>query len=242
MKRIALVTGANKGIGFAVAQGLGELGHTVLLGARDVGRGEQARNALRDTGVDDVHLVAIDVADDASVADAAHRIDLEFGRLDTLVNNAGVKLEFHPAPPSQASMEEVRATYATNVFGTMSVTLAMLPLLRRSEAGRIVNLSSGLGSLGLAADTSTVYATKCMLGYNTSKTAINAVTLQFANELRAGPIKVNAADPGYTNTDMTHRDGARTASQAARVAIRLATLPDDGPTGAFFDNAGPLPW
>ncbi|HVV08373.1 SDR family oxidoreductase [Amycolatopsis sp.] len=241
MNRIALVTGANKGIGLEIARGLGKLGITVVAGARDAERGEKAVRELRNGGAD-AHLVQIDTTDDASVARAAAHLDETFGRLDILVNNAGVKYEFHPAPPSQASLDVVRRTYATNVFGTMAVTLAMLPLLRRSDAGRLVNLSSGLASMTLAGVAGSTHAQKCMLSYNTSKAAVNSMTVQFANELASTPIKVNAVDPGYTNTAMTHHDGARTAEQAARTVIIYATLPDDGPSGGYFDESGPLPW
>ena len=241
MSGLALVTGANRGIGFAVARGLCEHGLTVLLGARDGSEGEKAARTLADTG-GDARPIEIDIADDASVAGAAAAIDAEFGALDVLVNNAGVKYEFHPAPPSQASLDVVRETYRVNVFGTMSVTLAMLPLLKRAAAGRIVNVSSGLSSMGLASVSGSKHAQKAMLSYNTSKAAINSVTIQFANELRDTPIKVNSADPGYTKTDMTHFDGNRSPEQAAQVIIRLATLGPDGPSGCFFDNDGALPW
>ena len=241
MNSVALVTGANKGIGFEIARGLGELGFTVVVGARDAAQGEQAVATLQAAGIQ-AELLRLDTTDDESIAAAADFLEQRFGRLDVLVNNAGVKFEFHPAPPSQASMDIVRQTYATNVFGTMSVTLAMLPLLRRAEAARIVNMSSGLASMGLATRPGSKHADKCMLSYNTSKAAVNSVTIQFANELRSTPIKVNAADPGYTKTDMTHNDGSRTAEEGARIAIELATLPADGPTGGFFDDAGPIPW
>lgn len=241
MNPIALVTGANKGIGYCVAEGLGRRGLTIVVGARHVDRGEKAAHALRAAGVD-ARFVHLDVSDDDSVARAARELTTRFGRLDVLVNNAGIKLEFHPAPPSRASMDVIRKTYATNVFGTISVTLAMLPLLRRAPAARIVNMSSGLASMTLASKAGSKHAEKCMLSYNTSKAAINAVTVQFANELRGTPIKVNAVDPGYTNSDMTRRDGVRTPEQAARIAIELATVGDDGPTGGFFDEHGPLPW
>jgi len=241
VETVALVTGGNRGIGFAVARGLGERGLTVLIGCRDCDRGAASARELVSAGLD-ARPILLDIADDASVTTAAKAIEKEFGRLDVLVNNAGVKLEFHPSPPSQASLDLVRETYRTNVFGTMSVTLAMLPLLRRSNAGRIVNVSSGLSSMTLASVPNSKHADKCMLSYNTSKAAVNSLTIQFANELRDTGIKVNAADPGYTMTDMTRFDGSRTPDEAARVIIEMATLPADGPTGAFYDNNGPLPW
>jgi NAD(P)-dependent dehydrogenase (short-subunit alcohol dehydrogenase family) len=239
--QIALVTGANKGIGFEIARGLVELGIIVAVGARNSARGASAVQRLSASG-GDAYLLEIDTTDDESVDRAAKSLEEQFGRLDILVNNAGIKLESYPAPPSRSSLALVRETYATNVFGTMAVTLAMLPLLRRSVAGRIVNISSGLGSIGLASIPGSKHADKCMLSYNTSKAALNSMTVQFANELRTTAIKVNSVDPGYTSTDMTGHDGQRTAAHAARTAIRFATLPPEGPSGGFFDDAGVVPW
>jgi NAD(P)-dependent dehydrogenase (short-subunit alcohol dehydrogenase family) len=243
--RVALVTGANKGIGLAVAARLARLGHAVYLGSRDARRGADAAAALRADGIE-VTPIELDVTDDATVRSAVATIDRADGRLDVLVNNAAVKFELAPSPPSECSLDLVRETFETNVFGAIRLTLAMLPLLRRSLSPRIVNVSSGLGSLALAADPSSRYSTIPLLTYNPSKAALNSVTLQFANELRDTAFKVNAADPGYTNTDMTRADarggGARTADEAAQVIIDLATLPADGPTGCFFDERGALPW
>lgn len=241
MKRLVLITGANKGIGFAIARQLGALGCTVLVGARDDARGEAAAGELRHSGAD-ARFLKMDLRDRRSIEAAAAQIDREFGRLDSLVNNAAVKLEWHPAPPSQCPIDLVRETYETNVFGTMMVIQAMLPLLRKSSQGRIVNLSSGLGSLGLAATPGNKVHEKPMLSYPTAKAAVNSMTLQFANELCETGIKVNSADPGYTATDMTFFDGSRTAEQAAAIAVHLATLPDDGPTGGFFNDKGAVPW
>jgi len=238
--RVALVTGANKGIGAASAAGLARLGFTVLLGARDDTRGTTAATRMRDDGLD-VRYVALDVNDDASVAAAAAAIEAGIGRLDVLVNNAAIKLERAPSPPSQCSLATVRETFETNVFGTIRVSLALLPLLRRSDAPRIVNVSSGLGSLGLATTEGSRFQAKPLLSYNVSKAALNSVTVQFANELRGTNFKVNAADPGFTNTDMTG-SGTRTPEDGAAVVLRLATLPADGPSGCFFDERGELPW
>lgn len=238
---VALVTGANKGIGFAVARGLGLLGYDVLVGARDPERGQEATDALRRQGLV-ARLIEIDITKEPEIRQAAAWIEDTFGRLDVLVNNAAVKFEFHPSPPSAAPLSVVRQTFETNVFGSMAVIQTMLPLLRRARMGRIVNVSSGLGSLGLAATPGTKYHDRPLLSYNVAKAAVNSMTLQFANELRETTIKVNAVDPGYTNTDMTLRTGSRTAEEAAAVVIRFATLPEDGPTGGFFDEYGALPW
>jgi len=241
MTRIALVTGANKGIGREVARQLGARGYEVLLGARSAEKGEPAAAALREQGLRARYL-PLDVTDDASVARAAEAIRNMHGVLDVLVNNAGVKLEIHPAPPSQCTLDVVRETFETNVFGVMRVTLAMLPLLQASASARVVNVSSGLGSLTLSAFPGTKFNDKPMLSYNVSKSAVNAITVQFANELRASRIKFNAADPGYTYTDMTQNKGGKPVERGAAVIVRLATLDDDGPTGAFFDENGPMPW
>ena len=212
----------------------------MLLGARDEGRGAAAAAELRDDGLD-ARYVALDLTDDASVLAAAREIDDTFGRLDVLVNNAAIKLERAPSPPSECSLDIVRATFETNVFGTIRVLHAMLPLLRRSDAPRVVNVSSGLGSITLAATEGSRYQERPLLSYNTAKAALNSLTVQFANELRGTAFKVNAADPGFTNTEMTG-SGSRTPEDAAGIIVRLATLPADGPTGCFFDERGELPW
>jgi NAD(P)-dependent dehydrogenase (short-subunit alcohol dehydrogenase family) len=242
--RIALVTGANRGIGLAVAEQLGRLGLRVLVGARDGDRGKLAAAALGDDGID-AFALTMDVTDDTSVRAAAALIAERHGRLDVLVNNAGIKLEASPSPPSGASLDDVRATLDTNVLGTIRVTLAMLGLLHRSDAPRVVNVSSSLGSLGLATTSGSPQSQSPLLGYNVSKSAINAVTVQFANELRDTAFKVNAADPGYTRTGMTEgrsRPTDRLPADAAAVVVRLATLAADGPTGGFFDHDGEVPW
>jgi NAD(P)-dependent dehydrogenase (short-subunit alcohol dehydrogenase family) len=228
------VTGANKGIGYEIARGLGALGATVLVGARDAGRGAVAAGRLAAEGIAAVPLT-LDVTDPASVTAAAARIEQEYGRLDVLVNNAGVLVE-RGEKPSEVTLDVLERTYATNVFGVVLVTNAVLPLIRRAAAGRIVNVSSGLGSLSLAGRMAG------HLAYGSSKTALNAVTVAYAGELRDTPIKVNAAGPGHCATDQNGHTGPRTAAQGAVAAIRLATLPADGPTGGFFTEDGPLPW
>ncbi|GIH18057.1 SDR family oxidoreductase [Rugosimonospora africana] len=237
---VALVTGANKGIGYEIARGLGAAGATVLVGARDAARGATAAEKLSAEGIVAVP-VELDVTDPVSVSAAAARVEREYGRLDILVNNAGVLLE-RGQKPSRTPVEALILTYATNVYGVVAVTNAMLPLLRASAAGRIVNLSSGLGSLALTSDPDNFYSTAPLLAYNSSKSALNAITVSYANELRDTPIKVNAADPGYCATDLNGHSGPRTPAQGAAAAIRLATLPADGPTAGFFSEDGAEPW
>ena len=241
MTNVALITGANKGIGFETARLLGARQMTVLLGARDDGRGRQAEQALRDAGAD-AHFVQLDVTDEKSVRRAAEWIATEYGRLDILVNNAGIAPGDFNGRPSETTVETLRTVFETNVFGVVTVTNSMLPLLRRAPAARIVNLGSGLGSLAYASTPDHVYARNPLLAYNSSKSALSAVTLAYANELRDTPIKVNVADPGYCATDLNMHSGPRTAEQGAVAAIRLATLPEDGPTGGLFDDEGPVPW
>ncbi len=237
--RVALITGANKGIGLEIARQLGRQGITVLVGARNEGRGQESAEKLRAEGID-ARSVQLDVTSQETNDRAARRIAKEFGRLDILVNNAGIFID--DAPPSGLDMAVLRRTYETNFLGPVAVTRAMLPLLRQSAAGRIVNMSSGLGSLALTSDPGWEFAHLNLLAYNSSKTALNAMTVEFAKELRDTPIKVNAADPGYTTTDMNNHSGTRTVEKGARAAVHLATLPEDGPTGGFFDEDGALPW
>lgn len=240
LDKIALITGANKGIGQETARQLGERGVLVLIGARDEVRGKQASAVLADRGITAVPL-HIDVRDAACVARAAALIEQRYGRLDILVNNAGIAGGFTGAP-SQAAADDLREVYETNVFGVVTVTNAMLPLLRRSPAGRIVNMSSHLGSLALNADPASPVAHVNMLAYQSSKTALNALTLAYAKELRDTPVKVNAAHPGVVATDINGHRGQRTPAQGAVIAVRLALLDAAGPTGASLSEDGPVPW
>jgi len=243
--RIALVTGGNKGLGAETARRLGELGLTVIIGSRDPGRGQAAAAELRAAGAA-VRVVTLDVTDQWTLDEAARTVGAEFGRLDVLVNNAGVSLEQDRPAPSELRVDVLRRIYETNVFGVAAATNAFLPLLRRSAAGRIVNVSSALGSLAAWADPDSAqrrYA-PLLLGYNSSKAALNAVTLHYAAELAQTPIKVNAASPGYVATDLNQHRGTLKLSDEGSVAVivRLATLPDDGPTGAFLSDDGPVSW
>lgn len=248
-QKVALVTGANRGIGRAAAEQLAAQGVTVLIGARDPRRGEETAAALRAAG-GDVHAVALDVTDPATVKAAAQQVEERFGHLDVLVNNAAITGSGRVAPtdaydqvPSSVDLDMVRAVFETNVFGVIAVTNAMLPLLRRSPAPRIVNVSSGIASLTVASDPDgPAAALPASAAYAPSKTALTALTVQYANELRKDGILVNAADPGYVDTEMNGHTGYLTVAQGAAVLVRLATLGADGPTGGFFGEAGPVPW
>ena len=239
--KIALVTGANKGIGYEIAAGLGALGWSVGVGARDEKRREEAVARLRDAGAD-AFDVPLDVTDDHSAAAAADLIAERAGRLDALVNNAGITGDF-PQQPSTVDLAVIRTVVETNVIGVMRVTNAMLPLLRRSAAPRIVNMSSSVGSLTRQSGPGSATITgPVAVAYAPSKTFLNAVTLQYVQELADTNILINMACPGFVATDLNGFRGVRTPTEGAATAIRLATLPDDGPTGAFFEDAGVVPW
>jgi len=246
-KPVALVTGANKGIGLQIAKDLAAHGFTVLIGSRNLEHGETAAKSV---GAD-ARALQLDVTNQASITAAAEHIRKELGRLDVLVNNAAISHTGKPgrsleemvksARPSVASLDEVRAVFETNVFGVVAVTQAMLPLLREAPAARIVNVSSSVGSLTLNADPTNRY--RSMSGtYSWSKTALNALTIAFASDLESAGIKVNAVCPGFTATDLNNFQGTRTVEQAAREPVRLALLDANGPTGTFTNEEGPLPW
>ncbi|SSC25109.1 Short-chain dehydrogenase/reductase SDR [Klenkia terrae] len=238
MTTTALVTGANKGIGYEIAAGLGRLGWAVGVGARDDERREAAVARLREAGVD-AFGVPLDVTDDASVAAAAALLEAR-GGLDVLVNNAGVT-GGGVQTPSEVDMAAVRAAVEVNVWGVIRLTNAVLPMLRRSPSPRIVNVSSGVGSLTMqSADDGTTGPLSA--AYSPSKTYLNAVTVQYAKELKDTGILVNMGCPGFVSTDLNGHRGTRTPEEGARTPIRLATLPDGGPTGTYSNDDGPLPW
>jgi NAD(P)-dependent dehydrogenase (short-subunit alcohol dehydrogenase family) len=248
-RKVALVTGANKGIGRGVAGQLAALGMTVVIGARDPLRGEEAAAAVRAAG-GDAHAVTLDVTDQATVHEAAKQVEERFGRLDVLVNNAGITgsgqvspEDAHDQVPSSVDLDMVRAVFETNVFGVIAVTNAMVPLLRRSPAPRIVNVSSHAASLTLTSDPDGPFtALLPSAAYAPSKSALTALTVQYANELRKDGILVNAVAPGFVDTDSNNHTGWRTVAQGAAVVVRLATLGADGPTAGFFSAEGPVPW
>lgn len=238
---IAVVTGANKGIGYAIAAGLGALGWTVGVGARDQQRRDDAVERLRTSGVD-AFSVPLDVTDDASVSAAAELVSRQYGRLDVLVNNAGITGGV-PQEPTRVSADQIRTVVETNVIGVVRVTNAFLPLLRRSDSPRIVNMSSGVGSLTRQSASSGERSTgPISAAYAPSKTFLNAVTVQYAKELAGTGILINLGCPGFVATDLNGFRGVRTPEQGAAIAIKLATLPDDGPTGGYFEDAGQIPW
>ncbi|MBY8917982.1 SDR family NAD(P)-dependent oxidoreductase [Nitratireductor sp. L1-7-SE] len=239
-RRTALITGANKGIGFAIATGLAREGFQVWLGSRDPARGEIAAAALVSKG-HDVRPIEINVADDASVAAAAARLGEDVEALHVLVNNAGI-IGSQTAPPSLTSIDDMKAVYEVNVFGPVRVTQAFLPLLKQAGSARVVMMSSGLASLGLVTDPTSIYSSANLLDYNSSKTALNAVTVSFAKELEDFGIKVNAVEPGNVATALNGHTGALSPEKGAESAIRLALIDDAGPTGGFFAAHGRQPW
>ena len=240
-KKVALVTGANKGIGFEIARQLGARGFTVVLAGRDERKATDAAARLRDERVD-AHGAVLDVTDPSQAEAAARWLDGRFGRLDVLVNNAGVGLEFaRQMRPSEVSLETFRTTYETNVFGPFAVTRAMLPLLRKSSPSRVINVSSTLGSLGILSDPGGPYYGVNLLAYNSSKSALNGITLAVAKDLAGEGISVNAVCPGWVKTDMGTDAAPRTVEQGAAIVVRLATM-DGPPTGKYLDDAGEIPW
>lgn len=233
-RKTALVTGANKGIGREIARQLGKKGYSVWLGCRDAGRGEQAAAELRKEGLD-AHALTLDVTDDASVKAAAVAYGKVSDTLDALVNNAGIATGGY-TPPTAASLDDMRAVYEVNVFGPVRVTQAFVPFLRKAGEGRIVMMSSSLGSIAEQLDLSSGTYGVNLLGYNSSKSALNMITVSFAKELAAHGIKVNAANPGYVATDLNGNQGYRTVEQGAAIAVHLATLGPMGPTAGFFND------
>jgi NAD(P)-dependent dehydrogenase (short-subunit alcohol dehydrogenase family) len=240
-RRVAMVSGASKGIGRAITAGLAREEFTVYLGARDAARGRAAASELASAG--DVRFIQLDVTSDAEVAAAAKRVDAEFGHLDVLVNNAGVstltgrRLD-HIPKPTEETADDLRYVYEVNVFAVVRMISTLLPLLRRAPAARVVNVTSMRGSIGEEG----AWAGQPDMAYSSSKTALNAITVHYARELADGPIKVNGAAPGHVATDFNNFRGTRTPEQGAAVAIRLATIGPDGPSGLVFQDDQQLLW
>lgn len=241
MKKVVLVTGANKGIGFEVSRQLALANHTVLLGARDASRGEAAASQLRTEGLD-VRYVPVDLNQAQASAQAlVADIAAEFGHLDVLINNAGI-VDPGDGLPGAVSEEALRRVFETNFFGTVLFTQPLLPLLRKAPSARIVNVSTGLGSLATNGDVNSPFYHAKILAYNASKAALNMFTVNLAYELRDTPIKVNAAIPGYVATDLNGHSGPLTVAEGAIEIVRLAQLADDGPSGGFFYQGESYPW
>lgn len=231
-----LITGANKGLGYETARRLVAAGHTVHVGSRDPERGRRAAERLG------ARAVVIDVTDDASVAAAVRTVE-EGGGLDVLINNAGVEgrtPEGGVIGAADVTGDAMRAVFETNVFGVVRVTHAFLPLLRRSAAPVVVNLSSGLASMARITEAGTPTAAYPGVAYPASKTAVNLITVQYA---KAFPeMRINAVEPGYTATDLNGNTGTQTVEEGAEIIVRMAQVGRDGPTGGYFDVSGPLPW
>ncbi|MFF4351030.1 SDR family NAD(P)-dependent oxidoreductase [Streptomyces sp. NPDC001530] len=231
-----LITGANKGLGFETARQLIAAGHTVYIGSRDPERGRRAAEQLG------VRLVVLDVTDDASVTAAAKTIEAD-GGLDVLINNAGIEGRGEGntvVGPADVTAEMMLSVFETNVFGVVRVTHAFLPLLQRSATPVVVNVSSGLGSMALVTDPDTPAYHYPGVAYPASKTAVNMITAQYA---KAFPnMRINAVEPGFTKTDLNGNTGIQTVEQGAEIAVRMAQIGPDGPTGGYFDAAGPVPW
>ncbi|MFB9765925.1 SDR family NAD(P)-dependent oxidoreductase [Nocardioides kongjuensis] len=245
-ERVALITGGNRGLGLATARRLGRAGVTVVIGARDVDQSRAAVTGLREAGVW-ASAVPLDVDDDTSARDAAERIRREHGRLDILVNNAGILPEATATDAAGPLDPELFSrTFRTNVLGAAAVTAAVLPLIVRSERGRVVNVSSRMGSLSDQLDPTSPYHALVVPAYQSSKAALNALTIALAKKLAGTPVKVNSVCPGWVQTDLGGPDNRAaaptTADEAAEVVARAALLDESGPSGSFFDAAGPVPW
>ena len=240
-KKVALVTGANKGIGFEIGRQLGGLGFSVVLAARDEAKVNAAAARLKGEGLD-AHGVRLDVTDPSTAEAAARWLDEKFGRLDVLVNNAGIGPEFATGTkPSGLELAMLKETYETNVFGAFTVIRALLPLLRKSAPARIINQSSTLGSLGTLSDPASPYYGNNLLAYNSSKSALNGLTLAFSKDLAGDRISVNSVCPGWVKTDMGSDAAPRSVEQGAAIAVKLATM-DDPSTARFLDDGGEIPW
>lgn len=229
-----LITGANKGLGFETARRLAGAGHTVYIGARDAGRGSAAATRLG------ARFVRLDVTDEDSVKAAAETVRAEAGRLDVLVNNAGIAGAGKLGRVGEVTGTDMMTTFDTNVFGVVRVTHAFLPLLEASDAPVVVNVGSGLGSRAATNDPGRMESRVTVLDYNASKAALVMVTSQYAKAIPA--IRFNAVDPGFTATDLNGHQGTRSVEEGAEIIVRMATIGAGGPTGGFFDSAGEAAW
>lgn len=238
MKKVALISGGNRGLGFETARQLGSLGYTVLLGARNKEKGEEAAAILQAQEID-AHCIELDVTEQATIDAAARKITTEYGKLDVLINNAGIGV-IHKF--TDLSVADLKRSFDTNFFGAFAVSQAMLPLIENSDAPRIVNISSSIGSITLHSDpASGVYPFKA-LAYSCSKTALNQLTTHLAFTLKHTPAKVNSVCPGFVATDFNNGYGDLTPEQGSRIIVHYATLAQEGPTGGYFNEQGVIPW
>jgi len=245
MAKVALITGANRGLGFEIARQLGHAGVTTIIGSRDLAKGEQAADQLRSEGLE-AETVALDVTSESSVKAASEQIAAHHGRLDILVNNAGILPEATADnAPGPLDLAMFRQTFEVNLFGAVAVIQALLSLMRRSDAGRIVNVSSTMGSLTDQGDPSSPYYELVVPAYQTSKSALNGITVALAKQLAGTPIKINSVCPGFVQTDLTPQNRSQaplSAEEAARFVARMALIAQDGPTGQFVDQQGTVAW
>ena len=240
--KVAFITGANRGIGLATARDLGKLGITVVLGTRDIAKGQKAADTLKAEGIQ-AEAIAFDATNADSFAKVYDHLEKTYGKLDILVNNAGMaKEDFHSDSTLTVSPQIMKEIFETNFFGVVTLTQALLPLLKKSPAARIVNVSSILGSLGLRVQNNSPIGGAKAFAYNASKTAVNAFTIHLADALRDTPIKVNSAHPGWVKTDMGGDMAPLEVSDGSKTSVRLATLDKDGPTGGYFHLQDTLPW
>lgn len=239
-RRVALITGANRGLGFEISRQLGRMGITVIAAARNGADAGSTLDRLKHEGID-AHSVILDVTESAAVEALPTLLDDRFGGLDILVNNAGVMMD-SGVKPSELETEIIRATFEINVFGAFAATRALLPLIRKSDFGRIVNMSSSLGSLSRTGDPTSQYYGVTSPAYQASKAALNALTVLFAKELKDTGVKINAACPGWVRTSLGTERAPLSVEEGADTPVWLATLPADGPTGGFFNSRKPVPW
>jgi NAD(P)-dependent dehydrogenase (short-subunit alcohol dehydrogenase family) len=240
-KKIALVTGANKGIGFETARRLADLGYRVYLACRDQSKGKKAVDELHQFGLTDTFLLEVDVAVPSSVTEAVKTFSERESKLDVLINNAAIGGD-QPQPASGIPLENLIAIFNTNFFGAVRITQALIPLLRNSTNARIVNVSSELGSLSFQHRDSTSYYARNLMGYSASKTALNAFTIMLNAELGSERFKINSVTPGLTSTDLTNNAGGHSAEHAASIIVQYAKIDDHGPSGEFFSQNGNVLW
>jgi len=238
--KTVLITGANKGIGFETAKQLAQSGYYVYLGSRNKTKGTDAIKKLKDLGISNTEFVELDVTNSNSIQKAKQVLESKIESLDVLINNAGISAG-QPQHMSSIKIENLRKVFDTNFFGVVETTQQFIPLLKKSNEPRVVNVSSGLGSLAIHSNTQNPNF-KIYEAYSCSKTALNAFTVMLANEFRDTSFKINSVTPGYTATDLNHHQGTQTPEQAAKVIVKYATLDNNGPTGKFLSEAGEVDW